>query len=367
MIKISDRVKDKRLDKLFKEGKKVYSISKLNTIADCEYSAWRTYVKKDRGLNGIYSVLGSTVHDTLELIMNDMADETSLKSALYKDLAALDMLGLDFPNEKIRENWLKDMNHFCENYNKPKGKFTTEELIILKLNENTYMQGYVDLVKHNADDTISIYDYKTSTDFDDESLIKSGRQLITYAMAKEQEGFKVNEVAWIMLKYCEVSFRGKSRRNSKEETDISKVINRGKLATTLKPYIEYNLRDLGYDDIEIEIMLKEVLDTNSLKSLPIEIIEKYNIKPYVRKYAITEDIKTETMEYIKEMIRRFESKSNNESDWGVKDFYKITKYGKPVEDTFFCTVLCNHRKSCPHIKKFFDMKNMAAKSDEDLF
>mgnify|MGYP006922404431 CR=1 FL=1 len=52
---------------------------------------------------------------------------------------------------------------------------------------------------------------------------------VFYALAKEAEGFKVRDVSWIMLKYCEVKFMGKKRSNSKNKTEIVKVLNRGKL------------------------------------------------------------------------------------------------------------------------------------------
>jgi hypothetical protein len=300
--------------------------------------------------------------------MNDEATEEDLKIALHKELEELDLVGVDFPNEKIRENWLKDMNHFCENYRRPYGYFTTEELILYKLNEDVYLQGYTDLIRHNNDDTISIFDYKTSTDFDNESLIKAGRQLCLYAMAKEQEGNKVKLVAWIMVKYCEVTFMGKTKKTSKSETTQSKVINRGKLVSELKPYLEKNLYDLGYDEFDVENMLTESLKNNSLSNLPSSVIDKYTIKPYVRKYELTDEVRRETIEYITEMIKRFENKSDKESEWKVKNFTKYNKSGKAVEDTFFCTVLCNHRKSCPHIKKFLDTKDSQFNNnDEDLF
>ncbi len=52
------------------------------------------------------------------------------------------------------------MKHFCNTFKAPKGKFTTEELVIYPLSEDRYVQGYIDLIRENPDGTISIYDWK---------------------------------------------------------------------------------------------------------------------------------------------------------------------------------------------------------------
>ena len=70
--------------------------------------------------------------------MNDMATEKDLLPALQSELADMSMLGIDFPKDfkggtSIRDGWIGDMEHFCNNFIKPSGKFKTEELILLQL------------------------------------------------------------------------------------------------------------------------------------------------------------------------------------------------------------------------------------------
>ena len=361
---MAKRDKDPRLQKLFDEGKKVYSISKLNTIEQCCYQAYLTYKKPREGSQNVYGIMGNRVHDTLEEIIKDKATEKDLKPALYLELQDLDMLGIDFPKDRkggtsIRDNWIADMQHFCENFVRPKGKFTTEELFIYKINDDRYIQGYIDLVRHNKDDTISILDWKTSSQFSKDDLIHHGRQLILYAMGKEQEGFKVKSLAWIMLKYVEVTFMGKARSNSKEKTKLVKVFNRGKLLKELSKYIENDLCELNYDEVDIEIMIKNAIDTNSFDRLPKEIIKKYIVKPYVRKYDLTDALRNETLDYINNMADLFESKSDEEEDW---EAVEITE-----KNNFFCNQLCNHKKTCKYLKKYNDMRMLLKSEDEDLF
>ena len=207
---MAQRELDPRLKALFDAKKKVYSISKLNTIDQCEYQAYLSYVKHAKQSSSCYSILGTRIHDCLEAIINGDSTEEDLLPALDKELEDMEMLGIDFPNDRnggttIRDNWIADMKDFCTSFVKPKGKFETEQLFIYQLDPDHYLQGYIDLIRYNSDDTISIFDWKTSSQFATKDLIHHGRQLVLYAMGKEQEGYKVKNVAWIMLKYAEVS------------------------------------------------------------------------------------------------------------------------------------------------------------------
>lgn len=372
MVRIGERITDPRLQELFDNNKNVYSISKLNTIENCEYEAWLTYKRKQRGTDGIYGILGGKTHDTLENIMCNKATKSDLLPALQDELADLDLLNIDFPKDfrggtLIRDNWMAAMTHFCNNFVRPNGKFTTEEFILFQFGDNRWIQGYIDLIRHNKDKSLTILDWKTSTDFNKEDLMHHGRQLVVYAIAKESEGYKVKSVAWIMLKYVEVSFTGKARSNSKNKTELVKILNRGKLLKELKSYIESDLCDLGYDEIDIEIMLNEAIDSNSFDTLPQEIKDKYKIKPYVREYELTDELRAETLLYINEMANRFESKSDDEKDWVHRKFTKTNGKGEEKDDSFYCNALCNHRKTCPHIKKYNELRLLTKQSDDELF
>ena len=111
---ISKRKIDPRLQELFDKGIKVYSISGVNTIDNCEFEAFCTYIKEMKGTNGIYSILGSKIHDKLEEIVNDKATEKELPSVLEEELNDLKMLDIDFPKDwkggtSIRDSWIADI------------------------------------------------------------------------------------------------------------------------------------------------------------------------------------------------------------------------------------------------------------------
>lgn len=363
---------NEELQKLFDANKNVYSHSKLSTIDNCLYSSYLTYIEHEKGTNNIYALAGGKIHDKLEEIVNEECDESVLLLTLYEELADYDMLGISFPKDRngkdsIRNGWIANMTHFCNSFKKPKGKFITEKFLILKIDEEHYLQGFCDLIKivDEKNKVVSVYDWKTSSQFAKDDLIHHGRQLVIYQMALEQLGYTVKECAWIMLKYCTLQYEGKKRSNSKTESPIEKVCERKKIVQELKSDIELRLANVGYGEIDIEIMLNEALDNNSLDNLPDKIKSRYKITPYVRKYEVTDEVKEECLQYIKEKSELWEGLDKEEKSYPPRKFTKLTATGKEIDDIFFCLNLCNH-KSCPHIKKYLDTKQNST-DDDDLF
>ena len=366
---IMDREQDKRLEELKASGKTIYSISRLDTINRCLYEAYQTYILGERGENNVYAMLGGKVHDVLEAIVNGEATEEDLQPAVDAELEDIDLLGLSFPKgrdgeDTIRIGWEMDMRHFCSTYKSPvnNGDLHTEELFIYTTPKGNILQGYIDLYKENKDGSISIYDYKTSSLYKGEDLKEHGRQLVLYALGKEQEGFKVRSVSWIFLKYVEIRFMGKKKANAKEKTEISKIVERKKIAQEMCKYIEQDLYELGIDDIDADIILTDFKRANSFDVLPEEIKNRYKMLPAVVEYDLTDEIKNEVDEYIDKTIEMWESLS----EYPPRKFTKIQKNGKEVESTFFCNALCPHGKQCSYLKEYFDTRNKNEEED-DMF
>lgn len=332
-----------------------------------------TYVKHKRGIPNVYGCLGTEIHDTLEKIVHDECSESELVKAMNKELDDMSMLGIDFPKDRnggdsIRDGWVANMKHFCENFVKPRGKFITEKFLLLKVDDDHYLQGYCDLIKivDEKNKIVSVYDWKTSSQFSTSDLVHHGRQLVIYQMALEQLGYTVKECAWIMLKYCTVKYMGKKTARSKEETLIEKVCERRKIVETLQSDIESKLSKLGFDDLDIEIILHNALDNNSLDGLPEEVKSTYKIIPYVRKYEVDDEKKQECLDYIASTYSKWECLDEDEDSYPPRSFVKITKSGKESSDTFFCNNLCGF-KDCPHIRKYLDTKENNNIEEDDLF
>ena len=85
---MAQRELDPRLKALFDAKKKVYSISKLNTIDQCEYQAYLSYVKHAKQSSSCYSILGTRIHDCLEAIINGEMDD--YPEAAFYNVGTLD-------------------------------------------------------------------------------------------------------------------------------------------------------------------------------------------------------------------------------------------------------------------------------------
>lgn len=370
---MASRENDERLDRLRAEGKTIYSISRIDSINNCLYGAYRTYVLGERGNGNVYSCAGTITHDTLEAITNGLKTEADLLPAIKAELDNLELMGIDFPKDRnggnsIKQGWVDDMTHFAKTYKAPKGKFETEQLFIYKTKGGNYLQGYIDLTRINKDGSIDIYDYKTSSMYVGEEIMKHGRQLLVYAAGKIQEGITVKSISWIMLKYAEIRFKGKKTAKSKEKIDLSKVVERRKIGTELAKYVEQDLLDAGYDEIDIDSYIHEFKQTNMFDCLPPEIASGYKLMPYVMKYEITQELLDECEEYIDNTIAMWESlDKTDELVYKPRAFTKLQKNGKEVKDFFFCVNLCDHFKKCPHIKDFLDRLNAESNDEEDLF
>lgn len=348
----------------------VYSFSRLECINNCLYEAYRSYILDDRNnaINNIYGVLGGRIHDVLEAMMNNKATERDLLPAMQQELDDMDMLGIEFPKGKdgsdsIRQGWISDMTHFCNTYKAPKGQFETETFFLYESPQKHYVQGFIDLTKINKDGSISIYDYKTSSLYRGEDIKKHGRQLVLYAMGKEQQGYRIREIGWIFLKYCEVSYIGKKTSKSKEETSISKVIERKNIVKDLRDVIEYKLAKLRMDDLDIECKVLDALDNNII---PEEIADEFTIKPYLMKYELTDEIRQECRDYIDNTIEKWELLGNDENNFPPLSFTKFNKNGEEKECCFYCYSLCGYSKMCPHFRKYLDTKEVSSE-DDDLF
>lgn len=369
---MSERKADDRLQELRDKGITIYSISRLDCINRCLYEAYQTYILGKRGPGNIWTSLGGRIHDVLEGITNGTNTEKDLLPAMYAELDDMDMLGIEFPKARdgkdtIRDNWIANMKNFCTEYKPPKGNLKAEELFIYQTPKGRYLQGYIDLQSINKDGSISIYDYKTSSLYRGEDIKEHGRQLIVYAMGKEQEGFTVKSASWIFLKYVTVKFFGKKTVKSKKDSEIIKVIERRNFGRELALYLEGTLAKAGYDEFDIEMMIDQVVATNSIENLPDEVKNQYKITPYVLSVDLSEEARQECIDYIDGTIDKWEA-LHDESQYLPRKFTKVTKTGKETSETFFCSVLCPHSKSCFYLRDYLDtLEDNKNTEEDDLF
>lgn len=369
---MADRSKSEdQIKQLKAQGIYPYSISKLNTIDNCLREAYYSYRSKDKRerVPSIYGVMGGQIHEVLEHIYNGEADKSDLLVAMKKELANADLVDVNFPkdfrgNETIRNNWIADMTHFCEHFEKlPGDGFTTEEFAIYKVDDNRYMIGYIDLIQliDKETKTVDIYDFKTSSQFNKKDLLHHGRQLIVYGLALEQAGYEVRNLAWIMLKYVKITFEGYARINSKKKTTIEKIVRRGQIAQELAAHVERALYEEGYSELDVELILADFKANNSIDVLPEKIRDNFHIEQYIQYYEFSNELKAEAIEYINKNADIFEEHLDKpENEWEAANVADKSQ-------TFYCTNLCSHRDICPELMRYKLSLDLKDTDNEDLF
>lgn len=348
-----------KIKELSKNGNIVYSISKINSFNQCEFGYYQTYIKGNRGMDNIYSISGSNFHSSLQEIYDGKKTEEILINTLNDLEIEMGMLGIKFPNDKIKNSWTADMQHFCKNFKKEEGKYITEEGILFNVFDNVWIQGYCDLQIVHNEQTLSIIDFKTSSKFDKHKLLEAGRQLILYAYAKELQGYKIKLIAWNMLKYCYISWQLKNGKINK------KMCSRKKWVEEIKNPLEKDLLSIGLEEFEVQMKIDEAIKNNNLNNLPKTIQNKYTLSDCILEYPYIEELKQELLDYIKLTHEKIMAKDvKNESEW------------KPVnlndKNSFFSINLCNHKRTCPYLREYLQTKDFVKKEKpidelEELF
>lgn len=330
---IEEKIKELRANKT-----PIYSISRLNTFDQCEYEYYKTYVDKIKGIENIYTITGTKIHKVLE----DVCDGKEIDPVEELDnvLDECKLLDIRFPSEKIEDKWKANIMHFVSNFKKPDWfENAKSEFHFLYEINGKYLQGFIDAIEFINENTVNIYDWKTSSKFQKKDLIEKGRQLIVYGLALEQMGYKVNLVGWQMLKYCVISWKLKNGKTKE------KVCDRGFWIEQIKNDIIKELKSLNnYEDFEIEIMMEGAIANNDINILPKEIQDKYTLSDYIQYYDFSEENKKECIRYLIRTIEEVELKLK------IKGMFcaKIIDY----QNSFYCFNLCGHRKDCKHLNEY---------------
>lgn len=308
-----------KLNELRKQGKKIYSISRVNNYHTCPRQYYYTYTDKKQQKPGVYGILGTACHSDLELLYT--TEETELKPINFtQDWCKSEMFGIKFPSDKIKENYKKDIDTFYKYYNKREGEFICELGFILKLDEEHYLTGFIDLLQIREDGKVNIFDFKTSAMFKDKKLIESGRQLTIYEMALEQlYGLKTEINGWEMLKYLEIQV-GDCK---------PKVVSAREWVEKCESQLRSLMKNQGINPLLIDMMLSQAVANNNIDGLPKEIQDMVKINTYFMSYNVTEEVKQETLNYILTTIRKIESLDRDD----------ITQW-QPNPNKFFCDNLC---------------------------
>ena len=339
-----ERISSELIEQLQAQGHELYSISKLDNINNCLYASYLTYRKGIKGNNNIYAITGTKMHEVLEAIAKGEATEKDLAPAMESELLDVELFGFKFPTEQIRDSWIQDMTHFCNHYKMPEGIYDTEQLFLYKTDDGHYLRGYIDLIDHHFDGTIDIYDHKSSSMYSSKGIEEHARQLLVYMLAKQQEGFKVNKIAWHFMKYVNATYRNKKGQL------ITKIIERRKIGAELLKYVS---EKLDINEIGNDLVLNQFVKTNDINVLPEDVRKDFTIEPCLVEFEVTQEAIDECKKYIADTIAKWESlKDKDEAAYPPRSFTTTQKNGKVVDASFFCNQLCSHFQRCQYIHDY---------------
>lgn len=334
---------DRKVKELQSSNIPVYSVSRLETYNTCKYKYYKTYLsQKEEKSENIYSILGSKIHSLVEkqfiLKRNNSKDEIDFRREILDELKNAEIKGYNFSSEKVKENWIYDIIHFCNNSKFYEMNIIENELHFVMDFDGLWIQGYIDAIVDNGDNTVSVIDWKTSSAFKSVELPKKARQLLLYKIALEEAGTAVSHVYWDMLKYVDISWVNKSKKIS------HRICERNEILDKMKNEFTKFLLEIGYDNNEIEQMFSSCQTMNTLDFFPNELIQKYKINDWLLEYNITSNEENEFLSYVDDTTYEIESNLNNSSFWEPEI---ITE-----KNSFFCNMLCDVSKLCPSFQRY---------------
>lgn len=360
---------NEKLKELFERGIPVYSYSKLDSFGGCKYNYYLGYILKERSKDNIYSLVGSVIHDGLEMVYKDDRDIKETEKEFLQCIKEASDKGIKFPENPptTKTNYIKNMTHFFNTYKKMDTKMITEQFVLLSIprvdnpkddKDYIWIQMYIDSIYPIYEEkkgkkvlsSVVVNDWKTSSKFDKNKLKSASKQLILYKMGVEQStGILVSKVGWTMLKYvycCSYGAKGQVKRSSLVERKDS-----------VKYFFKSLVKDLinsELDTIEAELLVGRCVSNNTLEYLPKEIKSKYWFEDCFLEFDFNDDIIEETKQWVLDTVNSIESCGN--------DINKFPSVEIGVKTSYFCNVLCG-RPKCKYLIEYNNDNKDSYKKD----
>ncbi len=231
-----------------------YSHSRLSTFEQCALKFKFKYIDElipdiEQTIEGF---LGNKVHDTLEWIYNQVANNNlpQLDNAIYHFVfnwkndfnQDIKIVKQEFDAEYYFNLGTKFIiDYFTTNYPFKDNTIATEKKVIVNLgSDETYeLQGYIDRLVHNKNTNIfEIHDYKTSGFLKSQKELDNDRQLALYSLAIKNDFPEAKEIhlVWHFLAFNKkmISKRTEEQlENLKQE--IIQLIQKIESTTEFKP------------------------------------------------------------------------------------------------------------------------------------
>lgn len=223
----------------------IYSHSKISSFEQCPQKYKLRYIDKIKPEieETIESHLGSAVHETLEWIYNSIIEKP-------EKIPTLDDIMHHYIEEwqkGFSENTLivkkqftaKDYlnkgiqflaNYYQENYPFKDGTIECEKSIMIKLDENTYLRGFIDRLVYDIEEgRYEIHDYKTANSLPSQGKMDEDKQLALYSIAIKEMYGKDKEVVlvWHYLAHNQTIISKRTEKQLEElKTETKRLIKK---------------------------------------------------------------------------------------------------------------------------------------------
>ena len=302
----------------------LWSWSKYNTIKNDLYEYYLKYIariKTDRN-DGIYGVSGGVIHDIIEKYYLGELEYGQMIDSYESELFNMNRAKLKYDrtneekNNKISKKYEECIKHFFKNHTIIQHKLITEKFITIKIDKFIF-QGYIDAIhkeKRDGKAKIIITDWKSSSLYQGKKIDKEKGQLVLYAEGIRQMGVPLENIIirWNFLKYINVEYT-----QSKGEKK-TRIIERNQIGAKLKSNVKMWLKkSKEHTDEEIEKMLNQMSELNSIEFLPKNIKNKFKIMDCYVEIPLNQQVIDELKEDIIETIinvKRKEIKYNETHD-----------------------------------------------------
>lgn len=286
--------------------------------------------KEDR-TNSIYCISGGNVHDIIEQLYTGEIKYEDM-SELYEDsLFAMNCAELKYnrsdsdKNDAIANKYENCIRHFFNNHNLIEFPHKVEHFITIKISDDIYMQGYIDMLyiepyidaNGNKRKKVHIVDWKTSTRYQGTKIDAECGQLVIYAEGIRQTlNIPLEDIVceWNFLKYVTVTIEQKNGKT--KDRYIERNVIGEKLVNTAKMW----LKEFGYED-DIEKYIDEMTLNNNIDCLPEEVRDKFEIYDcYVQVPLTTEKIDNLKKDII-DTVSEINKKSKEYKDTGDENVF----------------------------------------------
>lgn len=297
---------------------------------------WEYFLKyilqkpEDRN-NSIYCVSGSNVHDIIENLYTGKIKYKDMAEAYEESLFIMNCAELKYnrsdseKNDAIANKYENSIKHFFKNHRIIKFPHKAEHFITIKISNEIYMQGYIDMLyietytdeNGNERKRVHIVDWKTSTRYQGKKIDEECGQLVIYAEGIRQAlNIPLEDIAceWNFLKYVTVTIEQKN--GNKKDRYIERNAIGENLVNTAKMWLKH----FGYED-DIEKYIDGMILHNNIDCLPNEVRAKFKIHDCYVQVPLNEEKIDELKQDIIKTVTEINDKTTEYIDTGNENVF----------------------------------------------